>query len=421
MKRSPILKEMATLLSGNVLAQIIGLAAYFILTRIFSPDDFGLYNIFYSYIEVLIILSTCKYELAIVVSDSDREAAAVSRFTLRLNTLVSCLLLTVALVLWLSGSLPSHFATLGWMVLLIPPMVFFCGTSRVYLGLFNRAHRYPLMALGETANAAAGAVIKIVLGLLGVLQAGLPVGTVLGRALSNIIYRLQLRQLLLPATPQECRAAAGKHRNFPLFVGTKDFINSLSSNLPFLWLAMHFDRAEVGLFGLALTFTFRPVNILNSAFEKVLYARTVEAVRDRRSFGGTIRQFLLVVNACALPVLALAWLFAEPVFVFCFGNQWQGCGTYVQALLPWIWLMLNSTSLMFISNIFGTQKIEMFFYLTLLLLRVAAIAIGINAGSFLLAVRLYAAAGALTAAALLLWYLWQVCHYERSISSLGDR
>ena len=60
MKNRPIVREMGTLLSGNVLAQIISLAAYFALTRIFSTEDYGIYAIFYSYIEVLIILSTCK-------------------------------------------------------------------------------------------------------------------------------------------------------------------------------------------------------------------------------------------------------------------------------------------------------------------------------------------------------------------------
>jgi len=416
MRKAPLVKEMGTLLGGNVLAQVIALAAYFALTRIFSPDDYGLYNIFYSYIEVFIILSTCKYEMATVVAGSEQEAAAVSRFTLRLNTWVSLALLTLALVLWLTGLLPSHFAALGWMVLLIPPMVFFCGSSRVYTALFNRAHGYGTIALSETVNAGAGALLKIVLGLLGLLQAGLPVGTVLGRAIANLCFRLRLKQLSLPATTRhDQRKAARKHRKFPLYVGSKDFINSLSGNLPFLWLALYFDRADVGLFGLALAFTFRPVNLLNNAFERVLYAHTAEAVRNRRPIGHTIGRFLLIVNAAALPLFLLAWFVAEPVFTFCFGSGWTGCGVYVRALLPWIYLMLSSTSLMFISNVFGTQRTEFCFYLVLLSLRAAAIGLGIHAGDFVLAIRLYAAAGALMAASLLVWYLWQVRRYERSL------
>lgn len=407
------------MLGGNVLAQVIALAAYFVLMRIFSPDDYGLYNIFYSYIEVLIILSTLKYELAVVVADDDREANDLAGLTLRINTLASLLLLTIVLVLWLTGMLPGNFAQLGWMVLLIPPMVFFCGTSRVYGALFNRMHRYRSIAVNETVNAGTGALLKIALGLLGMLQAGMPVGTVAGRAIANITYRLKLRQLGRTPSFHGDRTAAfsvmRKHRNFPFFVASKDFINSLSYNLPFLWLALYFDRAEVGLFALALTFTFRPANLLNTAIEKVYYARTAEGVRQGEPVGRMISRMLLVVNAIALPVCILAWFAAEPVFSFCYGGRWAGCGVYVRALLPWIFLSLSATPLTFISNVFSTQRIEFYFYLVLLALRVAAIAIGVSAGGFLLAIRLYAAAGALISASLLMWYLWQVRRYERSL------
>ncbi len=415
--RGGLIREAATLVSGNVLAQAITLVAYFVLTRIYPPEDYGLFNIFYSYIEVFIIFSTCKYELAIVVADDEREAAAVTRFALRMNTLVSVTLLTVALVLWLTGLLPGNMAQLGWMVLLIPPMVFFCGTSRVYSFLYNRFHRYAMIAVSDTVNAAGGALTKIVLGLLGLSPSGLPLGTVLGQAAANINYRLKLKSLpnsKFQIPNSELRAVARKHRNFPFFVATKDFINTFSSNLPFLWAALYFKSAEIGLFGLALTFTMQPVNILSIAFERVLYARTAEAVRDRKPFMRLLRRFLLPLLAVALPVGVLAWFFAEPVFVFCFGDRWQGCGPFVQALLPMALVTLFSSSLTFIPNVFSTQRTEFGFYLVLMVLRVAAIAIGIGTHDFMLAIVLYAAAGTLVKASLLIWYLWQVRCYEHT-------
>ena len=408
--------EAATLVGGNVMAQAIALLAYLALTRIFSPSDYALFNIFYSYIEVLIILSTCKYELAVVVADDEKESAAVAHFALRLNTWISLAMLTVVAVLYLTGCLPGAFSQLGAISLLIPPMVFFCGTSRVYTALFNRVHRYKLIAASTTTNSAAGALLKILFGLLGMHRTGLPLGAVLGQAASNLLYRLRMRSLHLPKVTREQRSeAARKHRNFPLYVATKDFVNSFSSNLPFLWLALYFEKAEVGLFALALTFTFRPVNLLNTAFERVFYARTAECVRERKSIGRMIGRFLLYLNLVALPVGVVGWLVAEPLFTFLFGGRWEGCGVYVQALLPWVFMMLSSTSLMFISNVFSTQRIEFCFYLVLLALRVAAIVVGIHAADFLLAIRLYAAAGTLVAASLLVWYLLQVRRYELSI------
>lgn len=416
MKTKGIAGEAATLVSGNVLAQLIALAAYFVLTRIYSPDDYGLFNIFYSYIEVFIILSTCKYELAVVVADDEREAAAVSRFALRLNTVVSLILLTIVLVLWLCGALPGNFSQLGWMVLLIPPMVFFCGTSRVYSFLYNRFHRYSQIALSENVNAGSGALLKIALGLLGMAPAGLPAGTVLGQAASNINYRLRMKSLALPQTSAtEGKDAARKHSNFPRFVATKDFVNTFSANLPFLWLALYFNRAEIGLFGLALTFTRQPVLLLCAAFERVLYARGAEAVRQRQPLRRTVWRFLLAINAVAIPACALLWFFAEPLFSFGFGTRWQGCGVYVQALLPWVLLTLTANSLMFVANIFSTQRTEFFFNIAQLLLRVVALYIGIRMGSFLLSIRMFAAVSALVSAALTVWYLWQVRRYDATL------
>lgn len=416
LRRKGLIKEAATLVSGNVLAQVIALMAYLVLTRIYSPADFALFNIFYSYIEVLIILSTCKYELAVVVADNENEAAAISRFAMRMNTALSLLLLTIVFLLYLTSSLPGDSAQLGLIALLIPPMVWFSGTSRVYMAIFNRIRDYRLIAASTTGNSAVGSLLKILLGLLGMNNAGMPLGTVLGQALANLLYRFKLRRQPLPDTTKEqCLTAAKKHKNFPLYAASKDFVNVFSYNLPFLWLALYFDKVEVGLFGLALTFTSRPANLINSAIERVLYTRVAEAVRNRQPVAQIIRHYLLYAAVVVLPISIALWFAAEPLFTFLFSGKWEGCGVYVQALLPWIVLTFGSSALSFIPNVFSTQRIEFGFYLVLLLLRIAAIAAGIYAGSFLLAIRLYATAGTLVVASLLAWYLFQVRRYERSL------
>ena len=46
--RSEFGRNSAKLLSSNAIAQIIGLLIYPILSRLYSPDDFGLVNLFLS-------------------------------------------------------------------------------------------------------------------------------------------------------------------------------------------------------------------------------------------------------------------------------------------------------------------------------------------------------------------------------------
>lgn len=410
------IKDSGTLVSGNMAAQLIAFAAYPVLSRLFTPEDFGLYNVFYSYIEVFIILSTCKYELSVVAAENEGEAHAIAKMTLRLNALVSLLLLTVVLVLTLAG---VRFGPLGpSLALLIPFMVFFCGTTRVYSFLCNRRKRYRTIATGEVATSATGVAVKTAFGLLAPCWAllhrlGLPLGTVLGKVAGNIYYRLRVGRLAVPEGTPQGKVLMGKYRNFPLYVMPKEFVSSFSANLPFLWLAAYFDNAALGLFSLALTFTIRPVRILNNAFEAVFYADTAQKVREKLPIGAPIRRFVLVLNAVAIPLMVAGFFFAEPLFTFLFGNRWIGTGYYVRCLIPWLCVMLTTNSLMFVSNLFGTQRVDFFFQIALLLLRVAALSAGLLAHDFHLAVLLFASVSALVQLALLGWYLFQVHRYDR--------
>ncbi len=426
-----IVKDCATLISGNTWAQLIGLLSYLLLTRLYTPAQFGQFSIFYSYIEIFIILSTGKYEMAVVRADSDREAAATARFALRLNTIVSLALVSLVGLLMLLDVMPDKLRTLGLVAMLIPAMVFCCGTSRVYAALNNRFNRYGIIAASEMTTATAGFLLKALLGLQqkgGQAMAhlcgtmGLPLGTVLGQMAGNLNYRLHLRKLPLPhdIAREERRAAARKHRHFQLYTMPKDWVNSFSFNLPALWLALYFDDAVVGFFALALTFCVRPANVLNSAFERIFYSRTLEKVRQHQPIWPMLSRFVLLISVVALPLLLLLFLFAEPLFAFCFGVRWAGCSYYVRCLLPWVFVMLSSTSLSFIASVFDRQRTEFFFFLVLLLLRIAAIATGIYCNNFPLAILLFAIAGTIVSFSLLLWYFSLIRHYEKRKTRSGS-
>ena len=419
------LRDSGTLLSGSLIAQGIAFLAYLVLGRLFTPDDFGLYNIFYSYIEVLIILSTCKYELAIVIADSDEQAAALTRLTLRLNALFSSLLLLIALLLALFHVTPSSLPP--QLYLLIPPMVFFCGTTRVYTFLFNRYKHYRQIATSEVVTSLGGTLLKILFGLLsGTMQLfhtlGLPLGTILGKVAGNIYYRLQVKKYELrtktslphPNTSYFI-ALSSSFKNFPLYTMPKELVSSFSANLPFLWLSVHFDNALIGLFGLALTFTMRPVGILANAFEKVFYASYSEKVRQHQPLCRDTLRFTLALNAVVVPTVEVAFFFAEPLFTFLFGAKWVGTGYYVRCIIPWLVVLLNANSLAFVANIFSTQRIDFFFQIAQLLLRIAALWVGISHGNFRHAILLFCAVSTVVQLLQWGWYLLQLHRHDRRL------
>ncbi len=75
--KSDFLKNIATLLSGTILANLIAIAIQPLLSRIYSPEEFGTFTIYLSIIGMLAPAGNLKYEGAIVLPDSDRKASAL--------------------------------------------------------------------------------------------------------------------------------------------------------------------------------------------------------------------------------------------------------------------------------------------------------------------------------------------------------
>ena len=410
---SRFIKNSGTLLTGNVIAQGIAFIAYVVLLRLFTPEDFGLCNVFFSYTEVLIILSTCKYEMAEVIAESDSEARALSRLALQLNAAVSLLLLIIAGVLVLAHIKPSGLPPC--LLLLIPALVFFTGTNRVYIFLCNRHRQYKQLAMGEVVSVVGGTLTRIVFGLTAPLwqllhTIGLPLGSVLGKVAGHFYLRhAALNVTSNQPSTHNIRFLATKYKNFPLYVMPKELVSSFSANLPLMWLSVYFDKPLIGLFSLALTFTQRPVGVLANTFEKVFYENSATKVTQRQPLWHDVRRFTLLLGGAALIVCA------EPIFVFLFGSQWVGTGYYVRCLLPWMGVLVVTNSLAFVSNIFGTQRIDFGMQVAQLLLRIAALYIGIHQGSFQLAVLLFATVSTVVQIAQLGWYLYQVHRYDKRL------
>lgn len=77
-----LFKNSTRLLSANMIAQAIGLLVYPILTRIYTPEDFGLLNLMLSISSILVLLSTGEYQYAQVLAPTERKAQAAMKCSL---------------------------------------------------------------------------------------------------------------------------------------------------------------------------------------------------------------------------------------------------------------------------------------------------------------------------------------------------
>ena len=75
--KSEFSKNVVTLMTGTTIAQAIPIAISPILTRIYSPEDFGMFALYFSILALVGVIATARYEIAIVLPKDDEEAIKI--------------------------------------------------------------------------------------------------------------------------------------------------------------------------------------------------------------------------------------------------------------------------------------------------------------------------------------------------------
>lgn len=71
-------RQVASLASGNVIAAVLPFIFQPIIARLYTPRDFSILGWFMSFVSILSVFATGKYELAIILPKTDNEAKNIS-------------------------------------------------------------------------------------------------------------------------------------------------------------------------------------------------------------------------------------------------------------------------------------------------------------------------------------------------------
>ena len=96
-------QNVLTLMTGSTLSQAISIAVSPILTRLYKPEDFGLYAIFVAIITIIGTIASGRYELAIILPKKEEDA--INIFGLGILITIFMTVLTAILVFVFNDSI----------------------------------------------------------------------------------------------------------------------------------------------------------------------------------------------------------------------------------------------------------------------------------------------------------------------------
>jgi len=371
------------LLSSRIAAQIIAFVTAPIIARLFSPDDFGIRQIFMSIAGVVSVITCLRYELSIPLGRDKKEASA--SFTLSLFfTLIFTLVVLVAVPV-LKGKIAQWFKSpeLETFLLLLPIAVFIGGLGKSLRSWAAREGRFGAMAWSDFGSALSARFITIAWALIiGASAAGLFAGYFAVAAFGILLLLIFLSRGLVSDIKnanlsfEMLRTVAKRHKKFPIFDIWSILLNAISVQLPPIILGLYFSTTVVGYYSLGHRLVSLPVLLLGSSISQVFFPTAAKEYNETGTLSNIVGNvFRRLVQIGIFPMVALGFLGAT-LFSSLFGQKWIEAGVYVQILAVWFLLMFISSPLGTVFFILNRQGTRLILNIFIILGRTASLVIG---------------------------------------------
>ncbi|WP_414730302.1 oligosaccharide flippase family protein [Zhongshania aliphaticivorans] len=395
-------RGIGVLVGGTAGSQLILVVASPLLTRLYSPEDFGVLAVYGGLLSLICVVASLRYELAIPLPESDNEAANIVGLCLIIITAVA--LASVVIIIFFGREIAQ---SLGIQILesalwLLPAGVFLAGIYAVFSYWSIRSKQFGTIASTQLKQSLVTVAIQLGVFKLGAIA--LLFAQVAGQAAG--VTGLARPALRLPEFKDiswaGIKAAATRYREFPVYSTWEGLSNTAGLQLPPLLFAALFSPTIAGFYMLANRVLNLPMSLIGRAIGQVFFSSAAESYRAGRLGPLVSSLHSKLAHIGFAPVLLLILLGPE-IFVFVFGGDWRQAGEFARWMSPWLYFVFVSSPLSTLFAVVEKQKQGLVFQIILLVSRVLAIGVGAWTGDITVTIILFSSVSAFCWFGFLFW------------------
>lgn len=351
--KNEFFKNIFTLITGNTIAQIIGLLAIPVLSRMYSPEEFGEVALFVGIVNVIAIAANARYDMAIIPPKRRSQAFHLFAGSIGITIIVTLLLFIVIAVF--RGSIASLFdaEVFKRAIWLIPLLVFLMASHKSMHYWFNRSKSYKTIAQNRVILTSTQTGVKLGRFMFSSGYWGLIIGTVVGEIVAWFVYAIKIvrKELwrLRYLSFRSMKKAFSEYSNFPKFLMPMAVINTFSVNILVFSLSAISSSTIVGFYERAWRVINMPFSLLSTSFGNVFYEQMTKTSNPKRLYLISYFANLAIATVVLTPVM----IWGESIFTFVLGEEWTVAGTIAKLIVP---LTISNYATACVSNIFSVYK-----------------------------------------------------------------
>jgi O-antigen/teichoic acid export membrane protein len=311
--------------TAGVGAQLLALAVYPLISRLYGPEDFGIRATFAALFMLILPFSTLNLEFALPLVKERSEAGQVFKTSFLLTTALAFLLLIIVGVFYFGAWVAHPVIPFLW---LLPIAIFLGGLRKVILGWASWLAHQRALVHSKYWRAGTKSLMELIGGWWQANIWFLVSSQVVG-ILAMLVYlygqmRSDLHQISMDLRNTDWRAVLFRYRGYPAYTVPSTFADIFNTHFPLLFFGTFLSLELAGQFSMAMLLIYLVFSSLGDAFSQAYLVELGKYIQQGRQdirslFGKSLR----VVSLTAIGISLGIALLGEPVLLWVLGPQWE--------------------------------------------------------------------------------------------------
>lgn len=372
---SGFLKSVFVLAGGTAFAQAISILVMPLLTRLYSPEDFGVLAVYSAIVMILGVVSCLRFDIAIPLPRDDKDAVGLLVIAMMSTIVVSGV---VAIAIWLFSSAIESWSMsrLNEYLWLIPIGILAAGFYSSLQCWMIRKKKFKIVAKTRMLQSISASSAQVGFGFLGVAPLGLLFGQVLqtGTGIYGLAKEFikKERDNVVSVNLVRLKHLFGEYKRFPIYSTWESLANSSAIQLPIILIAVMLADAEAGFLMLAMRLLAMPMSLIGGAVAQVFLAEAAIQYHNRNLKTFTYKTIAQLAKAGIVPLL-LAGVTAPLLVPYLFGENWTRTGELISWMVPWFFMQFITSPISMSLHVAGAQKAALYLQIAGFLIRVGAV------------------------------------------------
>ena len=359
--------------SSSAIAKALPFFSSLIITRIFSPDEFGLFQILIAYSSAFIPFVNLKASYLLAKQKNDNIILSMVAACILIMVLMSCIVSFVLLGIFFYNDLDFPF----YLIFLI---LFLWASNDFLSNILVIFKKFKHSGYGQLIQSSFTESLKIFLGNLSNSFFSLIMAWVIGYTVTLFYFSkfIAFRTKDFINGGKELIKSFSENRSNIIYRIFSSGISNFNTKALIIISSLIVSSQEIGLLSLAYLFVVFPSGVIAQNISKVFFSdsRTLFINHDyqklyKSTFKTGIFSFILGCFICLL-----FYFFFEQIFNYAYPSNWSGVNIYISILMFLIPFQFLSSSVVQLFSVLNLERWQFFFNLLVAIIYVMSLYFG---------------------------------------------